>query len=101
MSALASGKGGKAEVAVRARTQPWSPTVELALEVVPPPGWQVAAGTSLVAAGPGVLVNLTAGLQVLEQADVRQLPVKIKFVLEGTPLVVEDRFDVSQREILN
>ena len=52
-------------------------------------------------AGPVVMVNLAAGVQVPEQADVRELPVKIKVVLEGTPLVVEDRFDVSQREILN
>jgi hypothetical protein len=101
MSALARGKGGKAEVLVRARTQPWSPAVELALEVAPPPGWQVAAGAKPVAASPGVLVNLTAGVQVPQQADLRQLPVKIKVVLEGTPLVVEDHFDVSQREILN
>ena len=100
VSALARGNPGKTELAIRARTEPWSPPLELALDVVPPEGWQASAATR-VAAAAGVAVDLKAGMTMPEQADVKQIGVRIQAFLDGVPLVVADRFDVAEREILN
>ena len=93
---------GKTELAVRARTEPWSPPVELDLQVVPPDGWQSSGKKyAPLSAAPAVLVELKAAMPTPDQADVQRLEVRIVATWDGMPLLVCDSIDVSQREIRN
>jgi hypothetical protein len=101
MGVIGSGKGGKAEITVRARTEPWSPELELALQLVSPSDWPAAGDVKRVTAKPAVPVDLAVPVQIPAHVDTQQATVRITATLAGTSLSCDAAYDVSDREILN
>ncbi len=99
--AIGSGKGGKAEITIHARTEPWSPELELAVQLVSPSSWSAAGDVKRVIAKPAVPVDLTAQVQIPAQVDTQRAIVRITATLAGTSLSCDVPYDVSDREILH
>jgi hypothetical protein len=100
LQSLASGKAGKADVAVGVRTEPWSPPVDVKFVVPPPPGWQVADGDA-VTVQPFQVVNLKSAVVLPAKADTKVLSVRFQVTLDGVPLAVVDRVDVGRRDLMD
>lgn len=101
VSALSTGKPGKAEIRLRARTAPWSPEIGVALEVEPPAGWQLTKPAAPVALQPFEISNLKAELLIPADADVRALPIRLTLTLGSVALTVAERLDLSRRDLAN
>jgi hypothetical protein len=100
MRALSTGAGGKADATVSIRTEPWAPEVAATAQILPPEGWKDATASETATLKPATIATLKAPVTPPAGALDRALPVRITVALGGVPLTVDDRFDVSQRDVL-